>query len=350
MALEPDSTKLKQWRRYAALFLIEAEDSRLPKVLVDACLGYAKKLLLQGLPVIFDSYDLARQTGYLVEYITGAVAKPERYYRRFVIAKRSGGERQISEPLPTLKKIQKWILSEILEVIPIAPPATAYRKKVSTKSNARFHTERELVLKLDIKDFFPSITQKRVNGLFRALGYSKQIAFVLARLSTLKNELPQGAPTSATLSNILCRHLDARLLGFARKHELHYTRYADDLTFSGKFDPAKIIAFCSKVMRENQFKLNTKKTRVARRGSRQIVTGLIVNNKKIRVPREYRRRLRQVAYLISKFGLEDYILHSKETRSGVVEHLSGMANYVLSVDPKDRDALKTLEILHANQG
>jgi RNA-directed DNA polymerase len=175
------------------------------------------------------------------------------HYVRYTIPKSNGGKRTILAPKPELKAIQRKILSALLERTTVSPMAHGFVKERSIITNAKQHVGREYVLRLDLKDFFPSITFKRVRGMFISLGYSFAVASVLALLCTEyhrepfdrdgtiyhvsigKRHLVQGAPTSPSLSNLIAYHLDYRLHGLATKRNFTYTRYADDLIFFGRF-------------------------------------------------------------------------------------------------------------------
>ena len=156
--------------------------------------------------------------------------------------------------------------------------------------------------------------------------------------------LPQGAPTSPALSNIVVYPLDGRLFGFACKNNLRYTRYADDLTFSGEKIGQDTIEYVYRVLRDFKFEPNSKMTRLLRRSQRQIVTGLVVNEK-LQAPREVRRKLRQHAYFIKKFGIEDHAAFTEITNAHFKEHLLGCAGFVKSVNANDRDAIALIDAL-----
>ncbi|MGK0290471.1 MAG: RNA-directed DNA polymerase, partial [bacterium] len=172
------------------------------------------------------------------------------HYRRFTIPKRDGSDRAIWAPLPKLKAAQKWVHKQILDNIPVHGSAHGFLPGRSTYSNAKVHTDSKIVLRMDIRNFFPTITLPRVKGVFRKAGYREQIATLLALLCTeapreiVEHEgkklfvaldmrcLPQGAPTSPAITNVLCMKMDRRMAGLAKKFGWRYTRYADDLTFS----------------------------------------------------------------------------------------------------------------------
>lgn len=239
------------------------------------------------------------------------------HYERFTIPKRSGGTRDIWAPRPMLKEAQRFVLREIVERLPIHGAAHGFVPGRSILTNAQIHTDSRIVVKMDLKDFFPSITFPRAKGVFRKAGYREQIATLLALLCTESPRqvvevegtthylalgprcLPQGAPTSPAITNTLCLELDRRLTGLAESIGWRYTRYADDLTFSlpsshtGHPKLGNLIGGVKMIVADEGFTLHPDKTRIMREGSRQSVTGLIVNGQqKPRVPRKTRRMLR----------------------------------------------------------
>lgn len=153
-------------------------------------------------------------------------------YTRFTIPKRRGGERTIEAPSDALKALQRTILHKLLNPLPAHPAATGFVPGRSIVDNARPHAAQGVVINLDLADFFPSITVKRVRGVFRRRGWSRGPAAILANICTHEGRLPQGAPTSPALSNLVCWLMDARLAGLANAFGGHYTRCADDITIS----------------------------------------------------------------------------------------------------------------------
>ncbi len=273
------------------------------------------------------------------------------HYRRFLIPKRGGGERAIWAPLPRLKAVQHWILRHIAEKLPVHGAAHGFLPGRSTLTNASAHTNPRVILKMDLKDFFPTVTLARVKGIFRKAGYREQTATLLALLCTeaprevveLDGQtyfvslgprcLPQGAPTSPALTNTLCLRLDRRVSGLARKLGFRYTRYADDLTFSlpgdhtGKASLKTLLGAVRAIVEAEGFQLNPEKTRVHRRGGCQRVTGLVVNGGgKPRVPRALRRQLRAALHNLR----QGKPLPEGET----IARLAGYAAYVCMTNPQ----------------
>lgn len=271
------------------------------------------------------------------------------HYIRFEIPKRSGGQRAIWAPMPKLKKVQRWILREILDRLLVHGAAHGFLAGRSIATNAAQHTDSRLVVKMDIEDFFPSVSWKRVKGVFRKAGYNEQIATLLALLCTESPRemvehngkthyvalsercLPQGAPTSPALTNVLCLKLDRRISGTAGKFNWRYSRYADDLTFSfatkNKKEPGitHLLGSVKRILGEEGFKVNTKKTGVIREGAVQEVTGLVVNGKGApRVNRETKRRMRAAIHNLK----QGKTLPEGES----LERLRGYAAYIAMTD------------------
>jgi RNA-directed DNA polymerase len=272
------------------------------------------------------------------------------HYRRFVIPKRGGGERAIWAPLPLLKAAQHWILRNVAEKLPVHGAAHGFLPGRSTLTNAAAHIGARLIVKMDVKDFFPTVTLKRVKGIFRKAGYREQVATLMALICTEAPRevaeqdgqtyyvslgprcLPQGAPTSPALTNTLCLRLDRRISGLAKSLGYRYTRYADDLTFSlpagheGKPHVGTLMGLVRRILDAEGFRLHPDKTRVHRSGGRQQVTGLVVNGDgKPRVPRALRRQLRAAVHNLGQ---------GKPLKEGeTVERLAGYAAYVNMTDP-----------------
>ncbi len=222
-------------------------------------------------------------------------------YRTFEIRKARGGMRTIKSPVEPLKKVQRMILCRLLRRLRAHPCATGFEAGHSIVTNALPHVGHELVIKLDIRDFFASTSATRVETYFRRIGWNADAAAILTQLCTHEGALPQGAPTSPRLSNLLNFPLDQRLAAVAQKLDLVYSRYADDMTFSGDCDERRkndVIRLVKQIASEYGYTLHTdKKLRIARRGDRQMVTGLVVNDK-VSLPRSTRRRLRAIEHHI----------------------------------------------------
>lgn len=313
------------------------------------------RLARHGLPTLESAEVLAGALGLTVGQLRALcytrTASTTSHYVRFALPKKTGGTRLISAPMPRLKAAQAWILENVLEKVPPHDAAHGFRAGRSIVSNARPHVGAAVVVNLDLKDFFPTVQYPRVKGVFTKLGYSEATATVLALLCTEPDveeveldgrryyvaqgprRLPQGAPTSPALTNLLCRRLDRRLTGAAAKLGFTYTRYADDLTFSsareGGGDVGKLLRHVRHLVRQEGFVPHPEKTRVLRRGRQQEVTGIVVNDKP-GVDRATLKRFRALLHQLEAHGPEGRTWgHSPDVIASAV----GYANYVAMVDP-----------------
>jgi RNA-directed DNA polymerase len=309
-------------------------------------LEYAKPLFDMGVPVIYNQQHLCKLIGYSEEYVYSISNSQRKFYRHFKIEKKNGKKRDISEPLPSLKEIQEWILKEILYKIDVSPYAKAYLRGKTIKDNVRFHKNQPQVLSMDLKDFFPSIGYKRVVHLFRRIGYRESVAVMLANLCCLNDSLPQGAPTSPALSNIVAKGLDNKIVEYVSDKKIRYTRYADDLTFSGDFNEGDLIQNVKRIVNRQGFRVNEDKTRVRKKNQRQEVTGIVVNEK-LQIDRKIRKRLRSDAYYIKKYGFESHKQHIQEGRVNYLYHLIGLSSYALFINPYDDKMKEYLGIFKA---
>lgn len=251
-------------------------------------------------------------------------------YRQFKIKKKTGGFRQITAPHNKSFKVLLRATNEILKALyKPSPYAMGFIEGRSVVSNASVHVGQNYVFNIDLKDFFPSVEQARVWKRLQAKPYNipAQIANIIAGLCSMRitrevvNEnakheydkyfayvLPQGAPTSPILTNMICERLDYYLSGLARRFGLHYTRYADDITFSSMhYVYSKNGVFRTELKRiitEQGFTINDSKTRLQKKGKRQEVTGLVVCEK-LNVTQKYIREVRTILHIWEKYGYED---------------------------------------------
>lgn len=325
-----------EFEHYKIDFLKVALDSGYSEQNITKCLNYAKTLYDNKLPVIYNISHLSSLVGYKKEYIKRACSHPSFFYRDFEILKKNGKKRTISEPLPSLKEIQLWILENILNNITLSPFAKAYRKKVTLKENLKFHKNQPKVFTLDIDNFFPSIKIHNVYNIFLELGYSDLLSITLSKLCTKDNTLPQGAPTSPYLSNIYFKKADERISKYCIERKIMYTRYADDLSFSGDFNEIELYNIVKEVTSELGFLLNESKTKLMRPNTRQTVTGIVVN-KSPQVVFYKRNELRNDMYFIKKYGIEEHIKIRKIKQKNYLEHLMGKIGFVLQINPQDKE-------------
>ncbi|MDO6706373.1 reverse transcriptase family protein [Photobacterium sp. 1_MG-2023] len=274
---------------------------------------------------------------------------PVSHYQDFEVAKKSGGTRIISAPMPRMKRAQYWLLDAVLTRIPVHDAAHGFVPERSIVSNARPHVGKAVVINLDLKDFFPTITYRRVKGMFHQLGYSEELATTFALIATKpvtqavemdgkiwhvaqgEHVLPQGSPCSPAISNLLCRRMDARLQGMADKLGFTYTRYADDLTFSSD-NVSKVQSLlwrCKQIVADEGFVVHPEKTRVMRRHQRQEVTGVVVNDG-LSVER---KTLKQFRAVLRQVELDGPV--GKQWGKGeLFQSLAGYANFVAMVNPE----------------
>ncbi len=261
------------------------------------------------------------------------------HYHTAELPKRSGGYRTLSVPDESLKRVQRAIADKLLPLEPVSRYATAYLPGKSILSNARPHVGKERVLKLDIHAFFDSIRYIDVkNRAFPAARYAESIRILLSMLCYYQDALPQGAPTSPAISNIVLCDFDNEVGSFCRTRRITYTRYCDDMTFSGSItDERELIAFVETALRKQGFLLNKKKTRSLTASHRQSVTGIVVNQKP-NVTKEYKRAIRSEVYYLQKHGIAAHLakLQSAQTPAEYLDSLLGRIHFVLQICPEDR--------------
>lgn len=302
----------------------------------EAIKRYIQKILEEGSLVIIDIKHLAALIGIKDELLDRMIVHPERYYRSFKIPKRQGGEREISAPYPALMKVQRWIYDNILLPTAKLPDyVTGFIPGKSILDNATPHIGGQFVLKMDIKDFFPSITIDRVIMVFKKLGYHHRLSYALAALCCSNGCLPQGAPTSPILSNIIAKRLDKRIIGFVQKIGLHYTRYADDITISGNVIQLSHIRFIERIIKEEGFVPNLTKTKILGPKVKKIITGVSISSGKATIPRNMKREIRQQMFYIERYGLKGHLKHEHIKDPIFPIRLQGRFAYWKSVEPEN---------------
>lgn len=325
-----------EFEQYKNEFAQQASLSGYTEQNILKCLKYAELLFQNNVPVIYNTANLSALVGYHQRYLKRAITYTPYYYRNFQILKKNGKHRNISEPLPSLKEIQNWILKEILYNVKISAFAKAYKPNISLMENLKFHKNQSKVMTLDIKDFFSSIKLQEVEKIFYDLGYSRLVSNLLAKLCCLQDSLPQGAPTSPCLSNIFFFSADELISKYCIKNKIRYTRYADDLTFSGNFDEKKLAEFVIDIITNLNLEINVKKSKVMPLGTRQTVTGIVVNEK-VQVDFKKRNEIRQAMHYIKKFGLENHMSFKRIAKANYLEHLIGKINFILQINPNDNE-------------
>jgi RNA-directed DNA polymerase len=336
-------------------FITKAKEQNKSQEFIEACLVYIKNLTEKELPVVFSLEHLAMQIGIQSDYIRILIGDYKRdlvdedenvnvnrseykyqRYNYFKVKKRDGKFREIMSPSKDLKYIQKWILVNIISKYALADSCKGFRKSISIFDNAKVHENSEVILKVDLLKFYDTITEKRIYGVFKSLGYVNNLSYSLAKITTAKHResywddfdenskevlkelietkppiLPQGAPTSPMLSNILATKMDYRFEALARKLNFNYSRYADDLTFSIKKEgklPSLILI--TKIISEEGFFINNKKTKYMKKGCKQYVTGLTTTNG-INVSKKYRKGIIEHIYFCRKFGVSEHLERRK---------------------------------------
>ena len=328
------------------------------------------KRLHAPLPILLTLGHLACRTRVSFQHLRMIAARDtgQPPYRTFRISKRSGGTRVISVPGPQLKRVQTWLAQHILNEVKPHPASHAFAPGSSISACAQEHAGARWLIKMDIADFFGSITEIQVFRVFNSLGYNKLLSFELARLCTilpvasakhsmkawqvrkssggisyyrerLMGRLPQGAPTSPMLANLVMRDIDSELLDLATSARLTYTRYSDDITFSTKGDFTKqhamdVVRNVSKILKRNGLFPNRSKTAIVHPGARRVVLGLLVDRDQPRLSRIFRDRLRQHLYYLEERGIAAHMeARGFDSAGGLYRHLRGMIDYAKMVDP-----------------
>lgn len=265
----------------------------------------------------------------------------ERHYNIIRIPKKDGTRRTLMVPDGLLKNIQKNILRHILSTYEVSSCAMAYQKGTSVLKNASVHTGNRLVLKLDIEDFFGTISFPMVlKSAFSLKYFPLPVGTMLTALCCCQEFLPQGAPTSPAISNLVMQPFDEYMKLWCEKRGISYSRYCDDMTFSGDFNPGQVIRKVSGFLYEMGFSLNEEKTRILSCHGRQAVTGIVVNEK-VQVSADYRRKLRQEVHYCLKFGVKSHLKRTERAIKGPEEELRylfsllGKIRYLLYIKPED---------------
>ena len=270
------------------------------------------------------------------------------HYQEFWMRKRSGGYRMISAPDKDLQAIQSTIYSRILSSVTIVhPAAVGFRCGRSVVDNAAPHLGKRYVLKMDIHDFFGSIRSPRVRQTFKKIGYPENVSKVLGALCCLHRHLPQGAPTSPALSNIVGYEMDRKLAALAAEYGVTYTRYADDLTFSGDvFPKEQIIPQVKRIIRDEKFEPNHKKTHFMNQSSRKIITGVsVASGVKLTIPKSKKREIRKNVYFILTKGLAEHQRRIGSHDPAYLKRLIGMLCYWRAIEPGNTYASDSIAAL-----
>lgn len=323
---------LAEWRQYF-------ENVGLNLDAIDLNCSVVERQLSAGVPVIFEREHLSRLLGVHAGFFDFCLSRPQENYRVFEIPKRRGGVRHLVAPKQVLKKCQRWINLNILAGLKISPVVKGFVVGRSVISHAKSHHRNKFVLVVDIENFFPTIDFGRVYSVFSQVGYSQNVSTALAAICCLDRALPQGAPTSPAISNLVCSRLDKRLSALASKNKLTYTRYADDMAFSGAVFRKGFELQVYEIINQEGFRPNVKKTRIMQPKGQRIITGISIGRDKIRVPRDFKRQLRSEVYFVLKYGLVSHCLNKNIRSPSYIDTLLGRLNYWRQVEPDEIFAL-----------
>jgi RNA-directed DNA polymerase len=325
-----------------------------------------QQLRSRGAEPVYTLGHLAQLNGAPSRYLREVISRSLDPYLDIDRPKRDGRTRPIASPEPMLMDVQRWILHNILAACDLHRCSWAYSPGRSVVACAQSHMGARWLIKLDVHNFFGSIDERKVFAIFHGLGYTRLLSFELARLCTRtafgdhgrrvgqapylampRGSLPQGAPTSGALANAAMHDLDEKLVGFAERRGLVYTRYSDDIVFSatGTFtrpDAAALINDASSALRGSGLEVHRRKTKVVPPGARKIVLGLTVLDDAVALPREFKRRIEVHVRGVHKFGLVEHARHRKfRSVLSMVEHIDGCIAFARSVDRAFADRLRT---------
>ena len=290
--------------------------------------------------------SIERDLGFSAKTLYGLSNHLEKHYHNVLIPKRDGSKRKLSVPDLILKRVQKSIADNILVQYPVSNYAKAYKIGGSVQHNAQPHVGKKKILKLDIEGFFDHILYSQVkNIVFCEEKFAEPIRVLLTMLCYYKESLPQGAPTSPAITNIIMYDFDETVGAFCNDRGISYTRYCDDMTFSGDFDEREVIAFVKGELCKLGLFLKNRKTAVVPASKRQTVTGIVVNEK-LNITKEYKKSIRQEMYYIQKFGVEDHLKKMGVTdKRQYILSLRGRIAFVLQTTPNDGEFVKYKKFL-----
>jgi retron-type reverse transcriptase len=276
--------------------------------------------------------SLEQDLGFSAKTLYGLSNNLDKHYRNTFIPKHDGSKRKLSIPDLILKRVQRSIADNILADYPISRYAMAYTRGSSVQKNASMHVGKQKILKLDIDGFFDHITYSRVKDIvFCKENYSEPIRILLTMLCYYKESLPQGAPTSPAITNIIMYDFDEKIGKYCEENNISYTRYCDDMTFSGAgdFDEKDVIFVVKDELQKLGLFLKNRKTAVIPNTKRQTVTGIVVNEK-IGLTKEYKNKIRQEIYYIKKHGIDEHLSKIGEpNKQQYLNSLKGRVAFVL---------------------
>lgn len=340
-----------------------------PLDVLRASVRQASSTIACGAAPILTLHHLAHLTGAPYFYLREIVQRNQDPYSDVVLSKATGGTRAISAPDPVLMDVQRVILRRALSDLPLHPFSFAYTRGRSVQQCAELHLGSKWMIKFDLHDFFGQIGERDVFHVFVSRGYSRLMSFELARICTRSmsggrlpvsagryksipsyetaglGHLPQGAPTSGALSNMVATPLDHDMTAVALREGFTYTRYSDDMVFSTSvkdFDRAyarSIVAEIRALVDAHRLTLHEKKTRVVPPGARHVVLGLLVDGDSLRLTPEFRRRVEVHIRGVDRFGIAAHAKHRRfNSVFSFINHVEGCLTFARSVQPEWADA------------
>lgn len=310
---------------------------------------YVNMLKRNHLPVLLDENWISLFFGVNANRLYSIINNTSAYYRSYKVPKKSGsGFRCIDEPLPLLKSIQRNLLDTICSAMPIHDSVYSYREGITVKDNANVHIGSQYIYKFDIENFFLNITTAKVFNSFLGVGYSSLVSSILTGLCVYGGALPQGAPTSSSISNTILYDFDCEVSNWCKARNYKYSRYSDDITVSSSVFDGDVRPYIFNVIEKHHFRINKDKFKIFRPGSAKFVTGIQLGEK-IRSSAKFRKKLKDEVYYIGKFGIDNHAQRVEQEPYSCIQRIRGQINYALWVDPKDKDLLslksKMAEIL-----
>lgn len=329
----------------------------------DSASAYVRRhetLRLTGAPPLLTLNHFALSSGVDWGFLRRVINRSAPAYRAIKIPKRKGGFRDLQSPSEELMRAQQWLLRNVLSVVPRHPNNFAYFPGVTTRQCVERHAGARWMIKTDLHNYFPSISERQVFTVFASLGYSELLSFELARIctwplpsSTKPNReqgrlpylrlglgaLPQGAPTSGALANASTTRLDANLTRFAAQESLVYTRYSDDMSFSSadEFDRARAAELVTQVRRivtASGLALHQRKTRVIPPGARKVLLGMQITETGVGILPEHRRRVDLYIHSVERYGPVDFArVRRFESPLSLINHVEGWLAYLHHLDP-----------------
>jgi retron-type reverse transcriptase len=311
---------------------------------------HVEKLKLEDLRTTFDlGMAIGRKNRLITWLLRGLAKKEDGLYNTWTIPKRSGAQRVITSPNSKLKWVQRSILEKLLYQIPDHESSVGFQPGINIAHNAKVHAGADVVVSIDLQDFFPTVTAPRVFGALKSVGFQKRMAGIITALCTWQGALPQGAPTSPRLANMVCYRMDNKIRSYLNRIGWRYTRYADDITMSFRQSDKPdfvlksvdgIVSVIRRIIKEEAFQVNENKTKIMRRGRRQWVTGLVANQQ----PNILKGKFKQVRAAIHKasmLGLQQAAIERGISQVKYAQWVSGNIAFFHMVNPEKTAAMKS---------